>query len=88
MTAQALVYPRYHRRSAPLTRLVLKLRYPNLDWLPRRGILLSLILLLTGLGLPTLPLLGLLTASWPLVFLGLGLAAVGGTLGLIQCGEI
>ena len=88
MTANLIVHPAYYRRSTPFTRWVLKLRYPNLDWLPRKDVFICVILVLAGLSLPAAIACGLLMASFSLAFLGFALAAVGGVLVLIRCGEI
>ena len=88
MAANSLVHPAYYKRSSAFSRWLLKLRYPNLDWLPRRDLVLSLVLLLAGLSLPAGMVFGLLLASFPLAFLGFSLTALGGILLLIRCGEI
>jgi hypothetical protein len=88
MVADSFVQPAYAKRPALLTRWYLNLRYPKLDWLPRKDIFASVLLLLAGFGIPCLICLGLLPLSFVLVFLGLALVAVGGVLVLIRCGEI
>lgn len=88
MVANTFVPPAYAKHPALLTRWYLNLRYPKLDWLPRKDILASLLLLLAGLSLPAGMCLGLLIASFPLAFLGLALMSIGGVLFLIRCGEI
>lgn len=88
MAANSLVYPVYPKRSTAFSRWLLKLRYPNLDWLPRRDLVGSLVLLLLGLSLPAAMAVGLLLVSFPLAFVGLVLAALGGGLLLVRCGEV
>jgi hypothetical protein len=88
MVANTFVQPVYTKHPALLTRWYLNLRYPKLDWLPRKDIFASLLLLLTGFSVPAGMCLGLLIASFPLVFLGMALMGVGGVLLLIRCGEI
>jgi hypothetical protein len=56
--------------------------------LPRRCMLVSVGLILTGLGLPMLMAVGALPATWLFAFLGFALVATGGVLALIFCGEI
>jgi hypothetical protein len=56
--------------------------------MPRRCMVVSTGLILTGLGIPLLRVIHLLPASLLLDFAGLGLIAIGGVLSLIFCGEI
>jgi hypothetical protein len=88
MVAHSFVQPAYAKHPALLTRWYLNLRYPKMDWLPRRDIFISLLLILGGLSLPAAMALGLLLLSFSLTFLGFVLVAVGGALLLIRCGEI
>jgi hypothetical protein len=88
MIANSFVQPAYPKHPALLTRWYLNLRYPKMDWLPRKDILASLLLLLAGFSLPAGMCLGLLITSFPLAFLGLALMGMGGVLLLIRCGEI
>jgi hypothetical protein len=88
MIANSLVQPAYAKRPALLTRWYLNLRYPKMDWLPRKDLFASILLLLAGFSIPFAMCLGLLVISFALAFLGAALAAVGGTLLLIRCGEI
>jgi hypothetical protein len=88
MVANSLVHPAYAKRPALLTRLYLNLRYPKMDWLPRRDIFASILLLLAGFSIAGAMCLGLLPLSFALAFLGLALAAIGGAMVLICCGEI
>jgi hypothetical protein len=88
MVANSFVQPAYAKRPMLLMRWYLNLRYPNLDWLPRKDIFAGVLLLLAGFSIPGLICLGLLPLSLPVAFLGLTLAAAGGVLVLIRCGEI
>lgn len=88
MVAHTIIHPSYTKRPALLMRWYLSLRYPQLDWLPRRDVFISVLLILAGLSLPAAMILGWLLLSFSLVFLSLALLAVGGTLLLIRCGEI
>lgn len=88
MATSSLAHPSYYKRPALITRWYLKIRYPKLDWLPRKDIVLSVLLLTGGLSVPGAMVFGLFTVSFPLAFLGFALAAVGGVLLLIRCGEI
>jgi hypothetical protein len=56
--------------------------------LPRRCMVISVGLLLAGLGMPILMIVHLLQPSFLLGLAGLALAASGGVLALIFCGEI
>lgn len=56
--------------------------------LPRRCMIISVGLILAGLGIPALMALGLLPVNLPLCFVAFALAATGGVLTLIRCGEI
>jgi hypothetical protein len=88
MVANSFVQPVYAKHPALLTRLYLNLRYPKMDWLPRKDIFASLLLLLAGFSFPAGMCLGLLPLNLALVFLGLALMGVGGVLLLIRCGEL
>jgi hypothetical protein len=52
-----------------------------------RCVIVSVGLILAGLGIPMLMVLGLLPATLTLVFVGLTLTDAGGVLALIYCGE-
>ncbi len=56
--------------------------------LPRRCMIISVSLLLAGLGIPLLMCLGLLPVNLLLGLLGFALTATGGVLALTLCGEI
>jgi hypothetical protein len=88
MATNSLAPPSFFKRPALITRWYLNIRYPKLGWLPRKDIVASLLLVLVGMGLPAAMASGLLIASFSLAFLGFALAAVGGVLLLIRCGEI
>jgi hypothetical protein len=70
--------PAIARKGARLTK---KLAMP-------RCMIVSAGLILVGLSIPALMAFGLLTASFSLAFVGFALAATGGVLALIFCGEI
>jgi len=54
----------------------------------RKDLWISTIILLAGLAIPILMALSILSPSLGLLFLGFGLAAIGGVLLLIRLGEI
>ena len=56
--------------------------------LPRRCMLVSVGLILAGFGIPMLMAVELLPVTWLFAFLGFALAATGGVMTLIFCGEI
>ena len=56
--------------------------------LPRRCMLVSVGLVLAGLGIPLLIVLQLLPASLLLGFMGFALSSIGGVLALVFCGEM
>lgn len=56
--------------------------------IPRRCMLVSVGLILAGLSIPALMLIHLLPATFFLCFVGFALAAAGGVLALIFCGEV
>ena len=55
---------------------------------PRRWMVVSVGLIISGLGVPFLMAIGLLPITLLLGLVGLGLTATGGLLALIFCGEI
>jgi len=55
---------------------------------PRRSMVISVGMIVAGIGIPTLMLFQLLPASLLLGFTGVALIAVGGVLTLFYCGEI
>ena len=79
-----------HTYRPKLFRLSLIKKWDNFieNLLPRRCMLVSVGLILSGLSLPMLIAVGLLPATWLLAFLGFALAAIGGVLALTLCGEI
>lgn len=77
-----------YKRSAVLPHWRIRIHLPEIDWRPRRCMVVSVSMILLGLGVPLLMALGLIPVSFPLCFLGFGLAATGGVLALIFCGEI
>jgi len=56
--------------------------------IPRRCMVVSVGMILTGAIIPALMVFMLLPVSLPLGFVGFALVAVGGTLALVYCGEI
>lgn len=56
--------------------------------LPRRSTVVSVGMILAGISIPALMVFKVLPASLLLGFAGLALAAVGGVLALVYCGEI
>lgn len=56
--------------------------------LPRRCMVISVGMIFAGIGIPALMAFKLLPVSLLLAFLGLALAAVGGVLALVYCGEL
>ena len=56
--------------------------------IPRRCMVISVGVFLTGVSLPLLMLIGMLPVNLLLGFLGLALTATGGVLALTLCGEI
>ena len=56
--------------------------------LPRRCMLVSVGLVLAGLGIPLLMVLQLLPASLLLGLVGFGMTVIGGVLALVFCGEL
>jgi hypothetical protein len=56
--------------------------------MPRRSMVISVGMMLVGLGIPALMAFKLLPASLLLGFVGVALIAVGGVLVLVCCGEI
>jgi hypothetical protein len=82
-------HTRYTRHPAlPRWRTGFRLRLPEIDWRPRRCMVVSVSLIFLGIGVPALMALGLIPVNFLLCFLGFGLAATGGVLALIFCGEI
>jgi len=55
---------------------------------PRRHMVISVGMILAGIGIPALMIFKLLPASLLLGFAGVALIAVGGVLALVCCGEI
>jgi len=88
MASTSLVHSPPYKRPALITRWYLNIRYPKMDWLPRKDIFASVVLLLAGFSIPCLMFFELLPVNFLLAFLGLALAVVGGVLALIRCGEI
>ncbi|RPH62873.1 MAG: hypothetical protein EHM81_01315 [Chloroflexi bacterium] len=56
--------------------------------IPRRCMIVSVSLILAGLGIPALMALGLLPVNWLLGFMAFALTATGSVSSLILCGEI
>ncbi len=56
--------------------------------MPRRCMVVSVGLILAGIGIPALMVFKLLPVSFFLGFVGLALMAVGGILTLVYCGEL
>lgn len=56
--------------------------------MPRRRMVVSVGMIVAGLGIPVLMVFNLLPFSLLLAFVGVGLAAVGGVLALVFCGEL
>jgi hypothetical protein len=56
--------------------------------MPRRCMVVSVGMILAGLGIPALMVFKLLPVSLLLGFAGFALVAVGGVLALVYCGEI
>jgi hypothetical protein len=56
--------------------------------MPRRCMVVSVGMIFAGLGIPALMVFKLLPISLVLAFVGLALAAVGGVLALVFCGEL
>jgi hypothetical protein len=57
-------------------------------FIPRRCMVISVGLILAGLSIPVLMVIHLLPATFFLGFVGFALAAIGGVMALIFCGEI
>jgi len=56
--------------------------------MPRNCMVVSTALILVGLGIPLLMAVQLLPITWLLAFVGFAIAATGGVMALIFCGEI
>lgn len=56
--------------------------------MPRRCMVVSVGMILAGIGIPALMAFKLLPVSLLLGFVGFGLVAVGGVLALVYCGEL
>lgn len=71
-------------------RIVFIRKFDNLleRFMPRRCMVVSVGMILAGMGIPVLMVFKLLPASLFLGFAGLALIAVGGVLALVYCGEI
>lgn len=71
-------------------RIVLIRKFDNLleRLMPRRCMVVSVGMMLAGLGIPVLMIFKVLPLSLLLGFVGLALIAVGGVLALVYCGEI
>ena len=79
----------YHHQAYPLKLVIAKKTDSIIEsLLPRRCMVVSASLFFAGLAIPILMAVGVLPVNLLLGLLGLGLAATGGTLALILCGEI
>lgn len=82
-----LTHPQHHPHALRLIH-VKKMDETLEALLPRRCMVVSISLLLAGLGVPLLMAIGVLTVNFMLGLLGLILATAGSILALTLCGEI
>ncbi len=82
MTAQSIIQSRVYSR--PVARLNARKARLNV----RMDLLVVRLMIAFGLGLPALMVFHIIPASFPLIGIALGLLFVGGTMGLIRCGEV
>ncbi len=82
-----LTQPHYQPRTLRLS-LIKKCDESIEKLIPRRCMVVSVSLILVGLGLPFLMVLGLLPVDLLLGFVGFSLTATGSVLMLVFCGEI
>ncbi len=83
MTAQSVIQSRVYSRPAARLREAIKIRP-----IVRKDLLVTRLMIAAGLGIPALMVFHILSPSFVLIGVALGLMAVGGVMALIRCGEV